>query len=132
MRTDFDNFKRVKDAYKAFIHALVWESKRIDCGAEEEEVNDHIERFCKLYGDFNIDDAHRSVEHFIATRACRYEVFMHLCDENGKIMDDFSKSFESNDIRVVLEKGATFYRNHPHCIVNIFDNETNKYIAEWD
>ena len=46
LRQSYEDYDRVKKAFKDFIHALVWESMDIDAGCEETDVNEHIERYC--------------------------------------------------------------------------------------
>ena len=47
----YENYERVKDSFKEFVHALVWEDMDIDSGAHEDVVNDHIEQFCDANAD---------------------------------------------------------------------------------
>ena len=47
----YENYKRVKDAFKEFVHALAWEDMDIDSGAHEDVVNTHIEQFCDANAD---------------------------------------------------------------------------------
>ena len=47
----YENYKRVKDAFKEFVHALVWEDMVIDSGTHEDVVNGHIEQFCDANAD---------------------------------------------------------------------------------
>ena len=65
----------------------------------------------------------------------RYEVFCYDCDEYGNIKDETPTEYwASNDLSYAIKKGAEFYRYHSdnHPTVNIFDNVTNEYIAEWN
>ena len=59
------NYERVKEAFKTFVHALVWESMDIDEGANEDEVNSHIESYCITNGDQMIALMNNKVTNFI-------------------------------------------------------------------
>ena len=48
--------ERVREAFKDFVHALVWESRDIEEGASEEEINEHIDLYVKTKGDGKIND----------------------------------------------------------------------------
>ena len=48
--------ERVREAFKDFVHALVWESKDIEEGASEEEIDGHIDLYVKTKGDGKIND----------------------------------------------------------------------------
>ena len=63
----------------------------------------------------------------------RYDFHFYPCDENGNVIEEQAIHFSSNDLVTGLNKAAQFYRSQKYVpTVNIFDNETNEYIAEWD
>lgn len=51
IRQNYENYERVQKAFKEFVHALVWESMDIDAGVHEDEVNEHIAKYCRTNGD---------------------------------------------------------------------------------
>ena len=65
IKKNYENYERVKNAFKSFIHALVWESMDIDEGANEDEVNVHIESYCITNGDQMIALMNDEVTNFI-------------------------------------------------------------------
>ena len=63
----------------------------------------------------------------------RYDFHFYPCDENGNVIEEQATHLRSNDLVTGLNKAAQFYRNQKYVpTVNIFDNETYTYIAEWD
>ena len=132
IRQNYENYERVKNAFKSFIHALVWESADIDEGVEEIDVNAHIERYCNTHGDQMISLANDSVTKFIKSLTARFEVNCYEMDENGNIIEETAKQYNIDNEVLALKKGAEFYRQAKCPRVNIFDNEKAKYIAEWD
>jgi hypothetical protein len=134
IRQNYENYERVQKAFRDFIHALVWESMDIDSGVHEDEINEHIERYCRNNGDQMISLTNDSVTKFIKSLQSRYDVYCYHCDENGNILEEGMKNYQTDNLKLALKKGAEFYRYHAeyHPTVNIFDNETNEYIAEWD
>ena len=133
IRTNYTDYERVKNAFKAFIHALVWESANIDEGVKEEEINSHIDKYCNTNGEQMIVLMNDSVSKFIKGLQSRYEVHLYDCDEEGNIIEETAKHIDTDNLKLALQKGAEFYRYRgKHPTVNIFDNETNEYIAEWD
>lgn len=134
IRTNYADYERVKNAFKAFIHALVWESANIDEGVKEDEINSHIDKYCNTNGEQMIALMNDSASKFIKSLQSRYEVYCYHCDEDGNILEEGMKNYQTDNLKLALKKGAEFYRYHAeyHPTVNIFDNETNEYIAEWD
>lgn len=63
----------------------------------------------------------------------RYDFHFYPCDENGNVIEEQARHFSSNDLATGLNKAAQFYRSQKYVpTVNIFDNEANEYIAEWN
>ena len=132
IRQNYENYERVKDAFKSFIHALVWESMDIDAGVHEDEIESHIEKYCNTHGDQMISLANNSVTKFIKGLTARFEVHCYEIDENGNAIEETAKHYNTDNEVLALKKGAEFYRQAKCPQVNIFDNEQDKYIAEWD
>lgn len=132
IRQNYADYNRVKDAFKSFIHALVWESLNIDEGVEEDEVNQHIDRYCKTSGEQIIVLAIDSVSKFIKSLEPRYEVHLYECEWDGNIIEETAKHFSTDNCAIAFKKAAEFYRYAKRPKVSIFDNEIEKYIAEWD
>jgi replication initiation and membrane attachment protein DnaB len=132
IRQNYMDYNRVKDAFKNFVHALVWESTDIDEGVEEDEVNDDIEMFCRQQGDREIAEINNSVSKFISSLSSRYEVHLYEMDDNDNAIEETAKHINTDNLNLALKKAAEFYRMAKNPQVNIFDNETGKYIAEWD
>lgn len=132
IRTNYENYGRVRKAFKDFIHALVWESMDIDEGVQENEVNAHIDKYCANNQDQMIAKVNTNVTEFIKSLESRYEVHLYECDDNGNVMEETGEHINTDNINVALSKAASFYRKAKNPQVNIYDNETGKYIAEWD
>ena len=133
IRQNYDDYKRVKDAFKSFIHALVWESLNIDEGVEEDEVNRHIDMYCKTNGEQMIAFANDSVSKFIKSLESRYEVRLYEMDDNDTGKRIITENHINTDnLNLALKWAAKFYRHAKCPQVDIFDNEQNKYIAKWD
>jgi len=132
IKENYENYERVKKAFKDFIHALVWESMDIDDGVHEDEVNNHIERYCAAMSDGVIHDVNKHVEKYIKSLEARYSVHLYEIKENGDADEDTAKHIETDNEVIALKKAAEFYRSAKCPQVNIYDNEEGKYIAEWD
>jgi replication initiation and membrane attachment protein DnaB len=132
IRQNYMDYNRVKDAFKNFVHTLVCESTDIDEGVEEDEVNDDIEMFCRQQGDREIAEINNSVSKFISSLSSRYEVHLYEMDDNDNAIEETAKHINTDNLNLALKKAAEFYRMAKNPQVNIFDNETGKYIAEWD
>lgn len=132
IRQNYLDYNKVKDAFGAFIRALVWESIDIDEGVEEDEVFDDIDKYCNAHGDQMIALANGSVSKFINELRTRFDVHCYEVDDNGIAHEIIAKRISTNNEAIALKKAAEHYRygKCPH--VKIYDNETNKYIVEWD
>lgn len=132
IRQNFEDYERVKAAFKDFIHALVWESVDIDAGVHEDEINEHIDKYCRNNDGRMIMAANKDVTDFIKSLESRYEVHLYECDVNGNVIEETGEHIHTDNIKVALSKASAFYRKAENPQVNIFDNETGQYIAEWD
>ena len=132
IRQNFENYERVQNAFKDFIHTLVWESIDIDAGVHEDEVNEHIKQYCRDNGGQMIALANDSVLRFIKTLEGRYDVHLYEMDDNDNVIEETGKHINTDNLNLALKKAAEFYRTAKNPQVNIFDNETGKYIAKWD
>ena len=132
IRQNYENYERVQNTFKDFIHALVWESMDIDAGVHEDEVNEHIDRYCRNNGGQMISLTNDSVTKFIKSLESRYEVHCYEIDGEGNVIEETAKHYYTDNEVIALKKGAEFYRRAKCPQVNIFDNEQGKYIAEWD
>jgi hypothetical protein len=128
IRQNYENYTRVKEAFKNFIHALVWESMDIDDCVEGDEVDEHIDMYCKANGDKMIEKANNSVTKYINSLNARYTL---TCYE---IIDGVKKAINTihtDNVEVAFKKAANFYRLNTNPYVEIFDREESKYIAKW-
>jgi len=132
IRQNYENYERVQNAFKYFIHALVWESMDIDADVHEDEVNKLIDRYCRNNGGQMISLTNDSVMKFIKSLENRYEVHCYEIDDEGNAIEETAKHYYTDNEVIALKKGAEFYRRAKCPQVNIFDNEQDKYIAEWD
>lgn len=132
IRQNYEDYERVQKAFKEFIHALVWESIDIDAGAHEDEVNEHIDKYCRTNGNQMIALANDSVTKFIKSLESRYEVHLYECDEKGNIIEETEKHLNTDNLKLAFKKAAEFYRNAKCPKVNIFDYELGYFVAEWD
>jgi len=129
VRKNYEDYGRVRKAFKEFIHALVWESVDIDEGVEEDEINEHIDKYCKANADQMIALTNDSVSKFITSLYARYEVAYYEYDEN--LFTTKVCSISTNNLEVALKKAADYYRGGKKPYVEVFDNETKKFIAKW-
>ena len=61
----FDDFERVEDAAKELARAIIWESFYIDGGAKEEEVEEHLKKFCDEKLNDVIENVHDSLMNYV-------------------------------------------------------------------
>lgn len=127
IRQNYENYERVQKAFKEFIHALVWESMDIDGGAQEEEINEHIDKYCITNGSQMIALANDSITKFIKSLELHYSVHCYELGANSKVQN---VNLDTNNLSVALRKAAEFYRIAKSPKVTIYDNEADKYIAE--
>lgn len=132
IRQNYENYERVQKTFKEFIHSLVWQSIDIDNGTHEDEVNEHIDKYCRTNADKMIALANDSVTKFIKSLTSRFEVHCYEIDESGNAIEETAKHLDTDNINLALKKAAEFYRHAKCPQVNIFDNELGKYVAEWD
>lgn len=132
IRQNYEDYGRVRKAFKEFVHALVWESMDIDAGVHEDEVNRHIDQYCANNQDQMIAKANTDVTKFIKSLDARYSVHCYELNENGDVIEETAKHIDTDNEVLALKKAAEFYRSAKCPQVNIYDNETDKYIAEWD
>jgi len=130
IRENYENYDRVKKAFKDFIHALVWESMDIDAGVHEDEVNADIESYCKIMGDSAIHDVDRNVSRYIKSLEAHYSVHCYELNENGDRDEDTAKYINTDSLVFAIQKAAEFYRSAKRPQVSIYDNQEDKYIAE--
>ena len=130
IRQNYENYQRVKDAFKEFIHALVWESVDIENGASEEEINEHIDEYCSTNGGQLIALVNDSVSTFVKSLYARYKVTCYECDSEGCI-NGVGKCIKTDNMEVAFQKAAEFYRKANRPYVEVFDNHTRKFIAKW-
>lgn len=131
IRQNYLDYNRVKDAFGAFIRALVWESIDIDEGVEENEVFEDIDKYCNTHGDQMIALVNDSISKFIRELKPRYDVRHYEVDDNGIKHEIIRDHIRTDNQELALKKAASLYRYGKCPKVEIFDNETNKYIAEW-
>jgi len=131
IKENYENYERVKKAFKDFIHALVWESIDIDTGVHEGEVNNYIERYCATMGDGVIHDVNRNVTKYIKSLDAHYSLHCYELNENGDAFEEYSKHIDTDNLALAMKKAAEFYRNAKCPRVVIYDNETDKYLAEF-
>jgi len=131
IKENYENYERVKKAFKDFVHALVWESMDIDDGVHEDEVNNHIERYCNTMGNRVIHGINRNVTKYIKSLDARYSVHCYEI-KDGNLDEENAEHFYTDNLVLAMKKAAEFYRSAKCPRVNIYDNETDKYIAEWD
>ena len=132
IKENYENYERVKKAFKDFIHSLVWQSVDIDNGVHEDEVNDHIDGYCAAMGDDVIHYVNKHVEKYIKSLEARYSVHCYELNENGDVIEETAKHIDTDNEVLALKKAAEFYRSAKCPQVNIYDSEEGKYIAKWD
>lgn len=132
IRQNYENYEKVKKAFKEFVDDLVWESIDIDAGVQGVEVNEHIDKYCRNNGDQMIALINDSVTKFIKSLNSRFEVHCYEIDANGNAIEETAKHFDTDNGVIAFKKAAEFYRHAKCPQVNIYDNELGKYVAEWD
>jgi hypothetical protein len=130
IRKNYENYERVQKTFKEFIHALVWESAELENGASEQEINDHINKYCNTHGDQMIALTNDSVSKYITALYARYKVTYYECE--GYRVKKIGQVINTDNMEVALAKAAEFYRNGTRPYIEVFDNETKKYIAKWE
>lgn len=81
--------ERVREAFKDFVHALVWESKDIEEGASEEEIDGDIDLYVQTKGDGKINDFRNEYMNFLleVDKKFKIEVFSFDYEENKPILE---------------------------------------------
>ena len=77
----FDDFERVEDAAKKLARAIIWESFYIDGGAKEEEVEEHLKKFCEEKITDVIENVSKNKGIHMLIRSMAPEII--ACDEIG-------------------------------------------------
>lgn len=131
IRQNYENYQRVKDVFKEFIHSLVWQSVELECGASEEEINEHIEKYCKNNADQMIALTNDSVSKFITSLYERYKVVYYERDESRKTTKVVD-CIKTDNMELAIQKAAKYYRKGKRPYVEVFDNETKRYILKLD
>jgi hypothetical protein len=109
----------------------VWQSIDLDNGVHEDEVNASIARYCIEMGDSVIHYVNRNVTKYVKSLEARYSV--HLYDiKDGHVNEENSEHFDTGSLIFALIKAAEFRRSVKCPQVSIYDNEEDKYIAEWN
>ena len=132
IKQNYEDYDNVQKAFKEFVHTLVWESMDIDANVHEDEVNEHIAKYCKANGNQMIALTNDSITKFIESLNSRFEVHCYEIDANGNAIEDTAKHCDTDNGIIAIKKAAEFYRDAKCSQVNIFDNESGKYIAVWD
>jgi hypothetical protein len=128
IRKNYENYERVQKTFKEFIHALVWESIEIENGADEKEIEDHINKYCNAHGDQMIALVNDSVNKYFIALYARYKVTYYECE--GHYIK--KQVINTDNMEVALAQAAKFYRKGSNPYIEVFDNETKKYIAKWE
>jgi hypothetical protein len=77
-----------------------------------------------------IHDINRNVAKYIKSLDARYSVHLYEI-KNGNLDEENAEHFYTNNLVLALKKAADFFRSAKCPQVNIFDNETDMYVAEW-
>lgn len=131
IRQNYEDYEKVQKAFKEFIHALVWESMDIDNCVHEDEVNEHIDKYCSTNGEQLIALVNDSVSKFVKSLYARYKVNCYECDSEGCILNGVGKYIKTDNMELAFQKAAEFYRKGNRPYVEVFDNHTRKFIAKW-
>ena len=130
---NYKNYERVQKTFKEFIKALVYECVEADDYVENLDViNDNIDNYCKANDKEMIALANDRLTKFFKSLDCRYEVHCYELNENGDVIEETAKHFNTDYDVIAFKKAAEFYRHAKCPQVNIYDNEECKYVAEWD
>jgi hypothetical protein len=62
----------------------------------------------------------------------RFEVHLYECDSEANVIEESGVHFDTDDMKEAFARAAMFYRKAENPQVNIFDNESGDYVAEWD
>lgn len=134
-KAHFKDYGKVSNAYKNFIYELA--NNVIDADVEnqiKDELNESLDEYCKRFVLKDLLYLSKRVSKYLSLKNNRYGVHLYDCDEDGNAIEDTAIHFSTNNLYNALKRAAEFYRYHSdkHPTVNIFDNEINDYIAEWD
>lgn len=132
IRQNYENYEKVKNSFQHFISTLIWESVECDDDSNEAEIEEAIEKYCRTNGGKMITLANDSITKFIKSLESRFEVHCYEIDANGNAIEDTAKHFDTDNGVIAFKKAAEFYRHAKCPQVNIYDNELDKYVAEWD
>ena len=85
-KIEFIDYERIQEAYKNFVHTLVWESRDLFEGLHEDAVNKYIERFAEANTDKAIEDTYNALCEVSTTR---YDVYKHECNEQYDFVEEY-------------------------------------------
>lgn len=139
IKNKFDDFDRVENKFKAFIHALVWESFDICACEEDTVVNEFIETYCKAKGKEMIEDIYYNVEKYSKEFDKRYEITLYRmsvldgnCEDEEKCyLYEWVTDYNTDNLSKAYEVAAQFYRDGNEPCVKIFDSVEGKLVCNW-
>ena len=123
IRRNFENYDKVREAFKELIHTLVWESTTIEEGATEEEVNNTIDRYCAYNDGHMIDKIQDDVISFIKSHEPHYHVRIWLGD-------DELENLETDNLGLCVKKVTKAYADNKDVVAYIYDNFEERMIVE--
>lgn len=124
-KIEFIDYERIQEAYKNFVHALVWESRDLFEGLHEDAVNKYIERFAEANTDKAIEDTYNALCEVSTTR---YDVYKHECNEQYDFVEEYV--FHTDNLTEAMKSAMSFYRKAKRPHIAIFDNNTMGNVVE--
>ena len=124
-KIEFIDYERIQEAYKNFVHALVWESRDLFEGLHEDAVNKYIERFAEANADKAIEDTYNALCEVSTTR---YDVYKHECNEQYDFVEEYV--FHTDNLTEAMKSAMSFYRKAKRPHIAIFDNSTMGNVVE--
>lgn len=125
----YNDYERVKKAFKNFVHAIAWESDGLFEGLHEEAINRYIEKFTNENADRIINEVSEDMSLMaMNVENKRYEVYLHECNEHYDLISEVA--FFTDDIRCALNRAMVYYKKVNKAHVCVFDNETKSNIVE--
>lgn len=119
LKQNYTDYNKVKDAFKEFVSALVWEcvdDERLDINSDVgdtdiavTEINGAIDNFANAFHKHYIEEVNNKFLQFENMCKPRYEVFLTKFDENGKVVSTEKRGIKN---AVNAMDIAIYFREH--------------------
>ena len=136
LKQNYNDYDKVKDAFKEFVSVLVWESvddKRLDIDSDVgdteiavAEINGAVDNFAIAFHKHYIEEVNNKFLQFENMCKPRYEVFLTKFDENGVVVSTEKRGIKNAVNAIDI---AVYFREHNKFTeVSVYDIRENECI----